>query len=59
MTVYLVQTRWGRAFLHLILALRAGHWSWHAAGIIRGLGQAGVSNARQAKSCRGRDARGP
>jgi len=36
----MVQTRSGRALLHLAAALRAGHWSWHVAGIIREVGQA-------------------
>jgi len=38
MASYLIQTRWGRALLHLAATLRAGHWSWHVAGIIRELG---------------------
>jgi hypothetical protein len=37
MAWHLVQTRWGRALLHLAAALRAGHWSWHLAGIMREL----------------------
>lgn len=55
MASYLVQTRWGRALLHLAAALRAGHWSWHAAGIIRELSQPRMSDARQARLCRDRD----
>jgi hypothetical protein len=35
MTRYLSQTRWGRVCLHLVTALRAGHWRWHFAGIGR------------------------
>jgi hypothetical protein len=37
MAAYMVQFWWGRALLHLAAALRAGHWSWHLAGIIREL----------------------
>ena len=35
MTLYLSQTRRGRACLHLVVALRASHWRWHLAGIGR------------------------
>ena len=35
MTLYLSQKRWGRMCLHLMAALRAGHWGWHLAGIRR------------------------
>jgi hypothetical protein len=31
----LSEERWGRVFLHFVAALRAGHWSWHFAGIGR------------------------
>ena len=29
------QERWGRVRLHLVAAVRAGHWGWHLAGIGR------------------------
>ncbi|SPE61823.1 hypothetical protein SBV1_770021 [Verrucomicrobia bacterium] len=45
----MVQTRSGRALLHLAAALRAGHWSWHVAGISREVGQARMSDARQVR----------
>ena len=35
MALYLSQERWGRVCLHFVAALRAGHWSWHLAGIER------------------------
>jgi len=35
MKLYLSQTRWGRACLHMMAALHAGHWRWHLAGIGR------------------------
>ena len=35
MALYLMQERWGRVCLHFGAALRAGHWSWHLAGIRR------------------------
>jgi hypothetical protein len=35
MALYLIQARWGRVCLHLVAALRAGHWLWHLAGIGR------------------------
>ena len=35
MALYLSQERWGRGCLHLVAALRAGHWGWHLAGIGR------------------------
>jgi hypothetical protein len=35
MSLYFSQQRWGRACLHLVAALRAGHWRWHIAGIAR------------------------
>ena len=35
MALYLSQERWGRVCLHLVAALRAGHWGWHLAGIGR------------------------
>lgn len=38
MTLYLSQKCWGRVCLHLIAALRAGHWGWHLAGIGREIG---------------------
>ena len=55
MTSYLIQTRWGHALLHLAAALRAGHWSWHLAGIIRELSELRTRDARQARLCHGRD----
>ena len=35
MALYLSREWWGRACLHFVAALRAGHWSWHLAGIGR------------------------
>jgi hypothetical protein len=35
MALYLSQKRLGRVCLHLVAALRAGHWRWHLAGIGR------------------------
>ena len=35
MALYLIQERWGRVCLHLVAALRAGHWRWHLAGMGR------------------------
>jgi hypothetical protein len=35
MKLYLSQERWGRVCLHVVAALRAGHWGWHLAGIGR------------------------
>jgi hypothetical protein len=35
MTLYLSQQHWGRMCLHAVVALRAGHWGWHLAGIGR------------------------
>ena len=35
MALYLNQESWGRVRLHLVAALRAGHWGWHLAGIGR------------------------
>ena len=35
MALYLSQERWGRVCLHVVSALRAGHWGWHLAGIGR------------------------
>jgi len=35
MALYLIQEPWGRMCLHLMAALRAGHWRWHLAGIGR------------------------
>ena len=35
MTLYLSEESWGRVCLHLVAALRAGHWAWHFAGIGR------------------------
>jgi hypothetical protein len=35
MALYFSQERWGRVWLHLVAALRAGHWGWHLAGIGR------------------------
>ena len=35
MKLYLCQRSWGRSCLHLMAALRAGHWRWHLAGIRR------------------------
>ena len=35
MALYLIQERWGRVCLHMMAALRAGHWGWHLAGIGR------------------------
>jgi hypothetical protein len=35
MALYLSQQRWGRVYLHLAAALRAGHWRWHLSGIER------------------------
>jgi len=35
MARYLIQEWWGRVCLHLVAALRAGHWRWHLAGIGR------------------------
>jgi hypothetical protein len=35
MTRYLSKTRLGRVCLHVMAALRAGHWGWHLAGIER------------------------
>jgi hypothetical protein len=29
MALYLSQERWGRVCLHVVAALRAGHWRWH------------------------------
>jgi hypothetical protein len=37
MKLYLSQTRCGRMCLHLVAALRAGHWRWHLVGIEREL----------------------
>lgn len=37
MALYLSQERWGRVWLHMAAALRAGHWRWHLAGIEREL----------------------
>jgi hypothetical protein len=54
MAAYMVQFWWGRALLHLAAALRAGHWSWHLAGIIRELSEPQMRDLRQAKLCRGR-----
>jgi len=34
MAYYLTQRRWGRACLHLAVAVRGGHWRWHL-GFIR------------------------
>ena len=58
MALYFVQTRSGRALLHLAAALRAGHWRWHATGIVRELGQARMRDARQARLCRGKEGEG-
>ena len=58
MAAYLVQMRWGRALLHLAAALRAGHWSWHLAGIIRELSEPRMRDIRRAKLCRGRAGEG-
>jgi hypothetical protein len=58
MAAYMVQTRSGRALLHLAAALRAGHWSWHVAGIIREVGQARMRDARQFRLPRGKDGEG-
>jgi hypothetical protein len=55
MAWHLVQTRWGRALLHLAAALRAGHWRWHLAGIIRELGEPWLRDARQARLYHGRN----
>ena len=35
MKLYLSQQHWGRMCLHVAVALRAGHWGWHLAGIGR------------------------
>ena len=35
MKLCLSQMRMGRVCLHLVAALRAGHWRWHLAGIER------------------------
>jgi hypothetical protein len=35
MSLYLSQKCWGRSCLHLVSAMRAGHWRWHFAGIGR------------------------
>jgi len=35
MARYLSQERWGWVCLHVMAALRAGHWGWHLAGIGR------------------------
>jgi hypothetical protein len=35
MSLYLSQRRWGRSYLHLAAAMRAGHLRWHFAGIGR------------------------
>jgi hypothetical protein len=35
MALYLSQESWGRVCLHIVAALRAGHWRWHLAGIGR------------------------
>jgi len=35
MTYYLSQKCWGRSCLHVMAAMRAGHWRWHLAGIRR------------------------
>lgn len=35
MTLYLCQRGWGRSCLHVVAALRAGHWRSHLAGIRR------------------------
>jgi hypothetical protein len=55
---HLVQTRWGRTLLHLAAALRAGHWRWHLAGIIRELREPRVRDARQASLWHGRHGAG-
>jgi len=58
MAAYIVHTPSGRALLHLAAALRAGHWSWHVAGIIREVGQARMRHARQVRLPRGKDGEG-
>jgi hypothetical protein len=58
MASHFIQTRSGRALLHLAAALRAGHWSWHFAGIIRELGQSRMRGARAARLPRGREGEG-
>ena len=35
MSLYLSHERWGRVCLHVVSAMRAGHWGWHLAGIGR------------------------
>jgi hypothetical protein len=35
MTMYLCERCWGRSCLHLVAALRGGHWRWHLTGIRR------------------------
>lgn len=37
MNLYLSQRSWGRSYLHLAAAMRAGHWHWHLADIGREL----------------------
>jgi hypothetical protein len=58
MALYFIQTRSGRALLHLAAALRAGHWSWHVAGIIRELGQSRIRGAQPARLLHGREGEG-
>jgi len=35
MGLHLIQKNWGRVCLHVVAALRSGHWRWHLAGIER------------------------
>jgi hypothetical protein len=59
MAAYLVQTRWGRALLHLAAVLRGGHWSWHVDGILCELSQRHMSDIRQGRPYGSRDGEGP
>jgi len=42
MALHLSQERWGRAWLHLVAALRSGHWRWHLAGMEREMRSTGL-----------------
>jgi hypothetical protein len=53
MALYLSQERWGRVCLHLVAALRAGHWRWHLAGIGREIESIWPQTCRALAAARG------
>ena len=58
MALHLVQTRWGRALLHLAATFRAGHWRWHLGGIIRELRELRMRVPRHGRLWPSRDGAG-